>query len=48
MVEGRVNGVSRRLTLGRDGALTPAAARKKARRLLSLMAADNDPLIKNR
>ncbi len=48
IVEGRVNGVSRRLTLGRDGALTPAAARKKARRLLSLMAAGKDPLLEKK
>lgn len=29
IVEARVNGVARRLTLGEDGALTPATARKK-------------------
>jgi integrase len=33
------------LTLGKDGALTPATARKKARRLQAMMAAGKDPTL---
>jgi hypothetical protein len=45
VVEGRVNGVARRLTLGRHGVLTPAVARKKARRIQSMMATGKDPIL---
>ncbi|MGE0265701.1 MAG: integrase arm-type DNA-binding domain-containing protein, partial [Candidatus Obscuribacterales bacterium] len=45
IVEARVNGVARRITLGKDGALTPATARKKARRLQAMMAAGKDPVL---
>lgn len=45
IVEARVNGVARRLTLGKDGALTPATARKKARRMQAMMAAGKDPTL---
>jgi integrase len=44
VVEARVNGVARRITLGKDGSLTPATARKKARRLQAIMAAGKDPM----
>jgi integrase len=45
IVEARVNGIARRLTLGKDGVLTPATARKKARRLQAMMAAGKDPTL---
>ena len=45
VVEGRVQGVARRITLGKDGVLTPAEARKKARRLQAMMAAGKDPVL---
>lgn len=45
IVEARVNGVARRLTLGKDGVLTPATARKKARRMQAMMAAGKDPTL---
>ncbi|MBZ0188713.1 MAG: Arm DNA-binding domain-containing protein [Candidatus Obscuribacterales bacterium] len=45
IVEARVNGVARRITLGKDGLLTPATARKKARRLQAMMAAGKDPML---
>ncbi len=45
IVEGRVNGVLHRVTLGKESQLTPSAARKKAKRLLADMAGGNDPSI---
>lgn len=45
VVEARVQGIARRLTLGRDGILTPASARKEARLLRAMMAAGKDPVI---
>ena len=45
IVEARVNGIAHRITLGKDGALTPATARKKARRLQAMMAAEKDPML---
>lgn len=45
VVEARVNGVPRRITLGKHGALTPATARKKARRLQVMMASGKDPIL---
>ncbi len=45
VVEARVHGVARRITLGKDGALTPATARKKARRMHAMMAAGKDPML---
>ena len=43
IVEARVNGVLRRITLGKDTQLTPSAARKKAQKLLAAMASGKDP-----
>lgn len=43
IVEARVNGLLRRITLGKDTELTPTAARKKAKKLLAMMAAGKDP-----
>lgn len=45
VVEGRVNGVFRRITLGRENQLTPTAARKKAQKILTTLAAGKDPII---
>lgn len=45
VVEARVNGVARRITLGKNGALTPATARKKARKIQAMMAAGKDPMV---
>lgn len=45
IVEARVNGVLRRITLGKVSQLTPTAARKKAQKLLANMAAGKDPTI---
>jgi integrase len=43
IVEARVNGVLRRITLGKESQLTPTEARKKAQKLLASMAAGKDP-----
>jgi integrase len=45
VVEARVQGVARRITLGKVGILTPATARKKARRMQAMMAAGKDPML---
>ena len=45
VVEARVNGVARRITLGKNGPLTPATARKKARKIQAMMAAGKDPMV---
>src|SRR5262250_1833744 len=45
VVEGRANGVFRRITLGRENQMTPTAARKKAQKLLATMASGKDPII---
>jgi integrase len=45
VVEARVHGVARRITLGKDGVLTPATARKKARRMQAMMDAGKDPML---
>jgi integrase len=45
VVEARVHGVARRITLGKVGILTPATARKKAQRLQAMMAAGKDPML---
>lgn len=45
VVEARVNGIQRRITLGKNGALTPATARKKALRIQAMMAAGRDPIL---
>jgi hypothetical protein len=45
VVEARVHGVARRITLGKASLLTPAAARKKARRMQAMMAAGKDPML---
>ncbi|MFN8554002.1 MAG: tyrosine-type recombinase/integrase [Candidatus Obscuribacterales bacterium] len=44
VVEARVHGVARRLTLGKHGLLSVATARKKARKLQAMMAAGKDPI----
>lgn len=48
IVEARVNGIARRITLGRDGVLTPHTARKEARRLQAVMASGRDPVLERR
>lgn len=45
VVESRVNGVNRRITLGNESHLTPIVARKKAQMILSNMAMGVDPII---
>jgi integrase len=45
IVEGRANGVFRRITLGRESQMTPTAARKKAQKLLATMASGKDPIV---
>ena len=45
VVEARVNGVARRITLGKVGVLTPATARKKALKMQAMMAAGKDPML---
>ncbi len=45
IVEARVNGVLRRITLGKDTQLTPTEARKKAQKLLASMAGGKDPTL---
>src|SRR5271163_101270 len=45
VVESRVQGVARRITLGRVSVLTPATARKKARRMQAMMAVGKDPML---
>ncbi len=45
IVEARVHGVLRRITLGKESHLTPTAARKQAQRLLANMASGIDPTI---
>lgn len=43
IVEGRVNGSFRRVTLGKEWQLTPTDARKKAKKVIATMAAGKDP-----
>jgi hypothetical protein len=43
VVEGRVNGIFRRVTLGKESHLTPTDARKKAVKVLATMASGKDP-----
>lgn len=43
IVEGRVNGTFRRVTLGKESQLTPTDARKKAVKVLAAMASGKDP-----
>ena len=43
IVESRVNGANRRITIGKHGAWTAEAARKRARELLAEMSAGRDP-----
>jgi len=43
IVEGRVNGTFRRVTLGKEWQLTPTDARKKAVKVLATMASGKDP-----
>jgi integrase len=45
VVEGRVNGVFRRITLGRENQMTPSAARKKAQKILATLASGKDPTV---
>lgn len=45
VVEARVQGVARRIAIGKVGILTPATARKKARRMQAMMAAGKDPML---
>jgi len=45
IVEARVNGVLRRITLGKNTQLTPTEARKRARKLLAAMASGKDPTV---
>jgi integrase len=45
VVEGRVNGVFRRVTLGRENQMTPSAARKKAQKVLATFASGKDPIV---
>ena len=45
VVEGRVNGVFRRITLGRENQMTPTAARKKAYKILATLASGKDPTL---
>lgn len=45
IVEARVNGTLRRVTLGKESQLTPTAARKKAQKVLASFAAGKDPTI---
>ena len=44
IVESRANGRLRRITLGKDHQLTPKEARKKAKKLLAMMASGKDPV----
>lgn len=46
VVERRVNGINRRITIGKHGALTPELARREAIKLLAEMAVGEDPTIK--
>ncbi len=43
IVEGRANGVLRRISLGKESQLTPTEARKNAKKVLAAMAAGKDP-----
>lgn len=45
VVECRVNGISRRITIGPHGPLTPELARKEAQKLLALMTTGRDPVL---
>src|SRR5271163_1819127 len=45
VVEARVHGVARRITLGKVGVLTSATARNKARRMQGMMAAGKDLML---
>lgn len=44
IAQARVNGKSRRVTIGKHGVFTPAQARKEARGLLGEMSKGNDPV----
>lgn len=44
IVECRVNGVNRRITIGPHGPLTPDQARKEAQKLLAMMTPGRDPV----
>ena len=44
IVERRVNGINRRYTIGKHGALTPELARKEAIQLLGGLAVGDDPV----
>ncbi|MEL6448323.1 MAG: integrase family protein [Pseudomonadota bacterium] len=48
VLEKRINGRSRRMTLGRYSELTPIQARKKAQALLGQIAMGNDPVAERR
>ncbi len=45
VVECRVNGISRRITIGPHGPLTPELARKEAQKLLAMMTTGRDPVM---
>jgi integrase len=45
VVEARLNGVARRISIGKVGVLTAATARKKARRMQAMMATGKDPMV---
>ncbi len=46
IVERRVNGINRRISIGKHGALTPELARREAIKLLADMAVGEDPTLK--
>ena len=48
IIQGRVNGVSRRVSLGRHGVITLQEARKKAKKALSAMLEGIDPAIEKK
>ena len=48
IIQGRVNGVSRRVSLGRHGVITLQQARKKAQKELSAMLEGIDPAIEKK
>lgn len=48
IVQGRVNGISRRLSLGKHGIITLQEARKKARKELSAMLEGKDPIVEKK
>jgi hypothetical protein len=45
VVECRINGVSRRITIGPHGPLTPEFARREAQKLLAEMTIGRDPIV---